>query len=408
MAKQLSIAAVRTSLAVVLLAAAFCGCSNAGRAIPAGAGLGDAGAREATQSCMDRVNATIAEIETCLTQSDLWQHLAHFQTIANHNKLKDGHGYRDTGTPGYLASVNYVAGLMRQAGYRVTIQQYSFTIHYPDATAAPDATGRRHETLLRAWFDAHPGLKHKTFVDYNVIADSPYGDPGRVVVIEGHLDSIFGAGMLDNASGSTTMLEVARAMAKTRTRNHLRYIWFGGEELGLFGSRHYTTTLSASDLRHVVFDVDVDVTATPNFDILVADPQYASNVKKFPPNVVPQSKVGNDDFAQFFNVGGVVSQPAVFGNDGTDSNSFSLVGVPDTGILTNQDCCKKAWEKHFWGGFAGNYEGDIPSFNGGCVDRPFRWCDNLSNNDPFVLQLASRAVAYVTFALANDGSLRVR
>ena len=62
----------------------------------------------------------------------------------------------------------------------------------------------------------------KSGIDYNVIADSPYGDPKHVVVIDAHLDSIYGAGMLDNASGSTTILEIALDMAKTHTRNRLR------------------------------------------------------------------------------------------------------------------------------------------------------------------------------------------
>ena len=75
--------------------------------------------------------------------------------------------------------------------------------------------------------------------------------------------------------------------------------------------------------------------------------------------------------------------------------------MPNTGILTEQDCCKHTWETKLWGGFLGNYEGNVPSHDGGCVDRPHRWCDNLSNNDPFVLELASKAVAYVTFELAN-------
>ena len=93
-------------------------------------------------------------------------------------------------------------------------------------------------------------------------------------------------------------------------------------------------------------------------------------------------------------------RPAWFGNDGTDSNSFSLVGVPNTGILTMQDCCKKSWEVDIWGGSLGNYEGKIPGFDGGCVDLPDRWCDNLSNNDPAVFEIASRASAFVVFRLA--------
>ncbi len=245
----------------------------------------------------------------------------------------------------------------------------------------------------------------QTVTDYNVIADSPYGDSNHTVVIEGHLDSIYGAGMLDNASGSVSILDTALVMAKTPTKNHLRYIWFGGEELGLFGSAYYTTHLSGAEAKQIVFDLDADVTATPNFDVLIADPAYASNVKKFPPNVVPGSAVGNADFLNYFAAAGIAAAPASFGNDGTDSNSFSLIGVPNTGVLTNQDCCKGKGEVKIWGGFLGNYEGKIPGHNGGCVDNPGRWCDNLSNNDRFVFTFMSKGVGYVTYQLANDGRL---
>ena len=46
--------------------------------------------------------------------------------------------------------------------------------------------------------------------DYNVIADSKGGDPNHVLVVDAHLDAIFGAGMLDNASGSATILDIAQ------------------------------------------------------------------------------------------------------------------------------------------------------------------------------------------------------
>jgi hypothetical protein len=75
--------------------------------------------------------------------------------------------------------------------------------------------------------------------------------------------------------------------------------------------------------------------------------------------------------------------------------------VPNTRILTRQDCCKNQSEVQTWGGFTGNYEGNIPSFDGDCVDFPNRWCDNLSNNDPNVLELASQATVYVVLNMAN-------
>lgn len=353
----------------------------------------------APQNCGERVNDTLTKLEACIQRKTLWSHLSQFQLIADENPGPKGHGNRDVGTSGYRASVAYVAKLMRNAGYKVTIQQYN----YKKEAMLPSRDGDiyRARFVDRLTAPVNFATQGKNDIDYNVIADSPFGNPHHVVVIDAHLDSIYGAGMLDNASGSTTILDIALSMARTRTLNHLRYIWFGGEEVGLLGSRYYTTHLASSELQRILFDVDVDVTATPNFDILVADPKFASRVKKFPPNVVPQSKVGNELFADFFQTGGVVSRPARFGDDGTDSLSFSLVGVPNSGILTQQDCCKHTWETRLWGGVRGNYEGKIPSFNGGCVDYPRRWCDNLYNNDSFVLELVSKAVAYVTFELAG-------
>jgi hypothetical protein len=49
-----------------------------------------------------------------------------FQKIADQNPGPDGHPSRNSGEPGYKASVDYVARLMQQAGYNVTIQPYKF------------------------------------------------------------------------------------------------------------------------------------------------------------------------------------------------------------------------------------------------------------------------------------------
>jgi len=472
---------------------------------PSGSSMTEAAPSE--RNCQARVNGTPEKLLECIQQASLWNHLAHFQKIANEHKV-DGHGTRDTGTPGYKASVDYVAGLMRQAGYHVAIQQYQYNasevagvpqfgtpdqsyvfahdwlvaqrsgggkltasiepaggsgegcfaddfagfvpghiallergacasdaevanaekagaagvIFYASGNASPFpvrltrpatipvvsvsyAVGsellRRYNTEDSPTLHLDIRMRPTAGVDYNLIAESPFGDKNHVVVADAHLDSIFGAGMLDNASGSTTILEIALNMAKTPTRNQLRYVWFGGEELGLLGSAYYTTHLSSAERKRIAFDIDMDVTATLNFDIWIADPANASDVGQFPPNVVPQSKIGNQFFENFFNSFGVVSQSASFGNDGTDSNSFALIGIPDTGILTRQDCCKAQSEVDIWGGFLGNYEGTVPGDDGGCVDYPDRWCDNLSNNDPFILELASKASAYVTLKMAN-------
>jgi hypothetical protein len=108
--------------------------------------------------------------------------------------------------------------------------------------------------------------------DWNVIAESQGGDKNHVVVVDAHLDAIYGAGMLDNASGSATILDIAEKMKNVNPLNKLRFIWFGGEELGLLGSSYYVNNLSKTELSHIGDDLDADVTATPNYLIGVLDP----------------------------------------------------------------------------------------------------------------------------------------
>src|SRR5207302_7403932 len=70
--------------------------------------------------------------------------------ISDANPGPDGHGNRDAGTPGYRASVNYVAGLMRKAGYTVTIQTYSFAASEITGVPALNLSGQSYG-LMRDW-----------------------------------------------------------------------------------------------------------------------------------------------------------------------------------------------------------------------------------------------------------------
>ncbi|MDR6417034.1 M20/M25/M40 family metallo-hydrolase [Pseudarthrobacter sulfonivorans] len=108
----------------------------------------------------------------------------------------------------------------------------------------------------------------------NLVADRPGdgdGDGREVVLVTAHLDSvnIQGAsaaapGADDNASGSAGVLAIGRALAGRSTRRGLRLILFGGEEQGLFGSRHYVSGLDTDERARISAVINMDMIACTN------------------------------------------------------------------------------------------------------------------------------------------------
>lgn len=76
----------------------------------------------------------------------------------------------------------------------------------------------------------------------NVIAEVPGSDPSAgIVLIGGHLDSWdLGTGAIDDATGvAITAAAAKRIMDAGTPRRTIRVVWFGAEEVGVFGGRAY-------------------------------------------------------------------------------------------------------------------------------------------------------------------------
>src|SRR4051794_5698525 len=108
-----------------------------------------AGAVTSSQ-CDNRVNDTPDTLVPCIQQTDLWNHMKAFQKIANQNPSPaDFHPSRNSGEPGYRASVDYVADVMRKAGYDVTIQPYKFTYYaYTSTPTFSEVSPNAHDYAL--------------------------------------------------------------------------------------------------------------------------------------------------------------------------------------------------------------------------------------------------------------------
>ena len=78
----------------------------------------------------------------------------------------------------------------------------------------------------------------------NLAVRIPGTDPSEALILGAHIDSPNAPGAMDNGSGSAILLEVARVLdaAHFQPAMDLYLVWFGSEELGLYGSAHFVST----------------------------------------------------------------------------------------------------------------------------------------------------------------------
>ncbi|RST72736.1 M28 family peptidase [Siminovitchia acidinfaciens] len=71
----------------------------------------------------------------------------------------------------------------------------------------------------------------------------------KIVYITSHYDSVnYSPGANDDASGTGTIVEMARILKNSLTDKELRFVAFGAEEIGLVGSNYYVKNLPQADI----------------------------------------------------------------------------------------------------------------------------------------------------------------
>jgi Zn-dependent M28 family amino/carboxypeptidase len=187
---------------------------------------------------------------------------------------------------------------------------------------------------------------------HNVIAETRRGNRSKVVVVGAHLDSVqSGPGINDNGSGSGTLLEIVEQMEGVKTRNKVRFIWFGAEEAGLLGSEAYVADLSAGQLRRIKLMLNFDMIGSPNFVRFVYDGDNSLNdpdASAGPPGSEKIEMV----FTDYFDRVGLAHEPTPF-NGRSDYGPFIAAGIPAGGLFTGAEGIKTPEQAAIYGGTAG-------------------------------------------------------
>ncbi|MFW6692889.1 M28 family peptidase [Streptomyces sp. MAR4 CNX-425] len=280
-------------------------------------------------------------------------HLSELQRIADANG-----GNRAHGRPGYRASVDYVQAQLDAAGFETRLQPFSYG----------GSTG------------------------WNLIADWPGGNPEDVLMVGAHLDSVTsGAGINDNGSGSAGILEVALQVARSgyTPEKHLRFAWWGAEELGLIGSRHYVNSLTAAEVARIGGYYNFDMIGSPNGGYFIYDGDDSDGTGSGPG---PDGSAYLEDVLEdYFASIGVPSRGTDFSGR-SDYGPFIARGVPAGGTFTGAEGRKTQAEAQMWGGTAGS-----------AYDRCYHSsCDGIGNINDTILDRNADSVAYAVWTVAGQ------
>ncbi|MCL2376648.1 MAG: M20/M25/M40 family metallo-hydrolase [Defluviitaleaceae bacterium] len=91
----------------------------------------------------------------------------------------------------------------------------------------------------------------------NVILTIP-GQSESTIIVGAHYDSYLSAGANDNASGVALLLESAYHMQHADNYHTIVYVFFGAEEVGLWGARYFYDTLTQQERDNIVMMINAD------------------------------------------------------------------------------------------------------------------------------------------------------
>ena len=272
-----------------------------------------------------------------------------------------------------------------------------FTLPLPVTSVTQEAGQQLAATaglVLRLKTDTLRGI----VTTHNLFAETPSGDPGHVVMVGAHLDSVnAGPGINDNGSGSAAVLEVARQIARAPLQNKVRFALWGAEESGLLGSMYYVNSLSEEQRADIALYLNFDMIGSPNHVFFVYDGDDSDGVGAGPG---PEGSAEIETVLEgYYQVRGIPYKGVDFSGR-SDYGPFVAAGIPSGGLFTGAEGIKSAAEVAVWGGTAGvAYD---PCYH--------HACDTYANNNDQALQVNADAVAYATlhFALGAVNAPRAR
>jgi Zn-dependent M28 family amino/carboxypeptidase len=289
---------------------------------------------------------------------------------------------------GVAGETNVILGTLGDTGVTIPVVGASFAVG--QALYSTDSS-----VVARLFTSTISEIRTTT----NVIAETRGGDPNKVVVVGAHLDTVpESPGVVDNGTGTATVLEIARNLDKvvnTRKtggrnglRNKVRFAWWGAEELGLRGARYYVSQLSPAEQAKITLNINMDMIASSNGVLFVTDGDGST----FGVRGAGRSAEAEQVFLDYFASQGLPTEPRAL--DGrSDWAAFNEVGIGFGNVSTGSDQVKTPEQVARFGGTAGIIM--HPCYHAAC--------DRIDTVNRTLFNATSDANAHATLWFAMDG-----
>lgn len=156
---------------------------------------------------------------------------------------------RERGTKEEINIANYIKSQLDTIGYETEI--FPFPVY---------KNNLKNHNL--EFFNINPFNEKPLLTAHNIIAEKNFDPNKKTIVISAHYDTTENnKGYLDNGSGTTALLELAKLL-EPLIKNldyNIRFIFFSSEEYYLTGSKSYLLSLNEDELKNIMGCINIDM-----------------------------------------------------------------------------------------------------------------------------------------------------
>lgn len=161
---------------------------------------------------------------------------------------------RNYGSKGEVETSEYIKSVMNEYGYDVEFQ--NFEVYEQDLNSTIYADDNMKYLMNNPYDSKSLG------VGRNVIATSKnnFDNDKKTLYITAHYDTADNTvGVIDNASGTATVLELGRVLKDIDNDFNIVMVFFSAEEYFRSGSRYFVSNLSEEEKNNVIGCINVDM-----------------------------------------------------------------------------------------------------------------------------------------------------